>query len=271
MNNQSDKSQVVTLSSNCVVTYKKHTEVYKNILKTGQPKPVEKVMSALGFRRKVNMSRAQRLGDVSNLVDQGKNEATVLLSEAISQAEIALLTTQSLLKDTSQTVAVNKARLKLKEAQLNQVKSTCGSSIDRVKQYLLANGIINENFSLQSRDWLEIDSNDVEGFFESLSFGEEIEIKEEWRGFIKALQDLYGTKDSINKAQQQRRLAYAVEQKLEKYLESWKKEFSSVNTDFEFIKLSIQSGQIKNLDELLDQKLASARALDDFIALRDSK
>lgn len=265
MNEELESAQIVLLPSNCMDAYDKYTQVYSRVLETGRPKLVEKVMYALGLGRQADVGRSQRLRNASNLIDQSKNEAISLLNETMVQARTALLTARGLIKDADQTIVVNKARMKLRQAQLDQVISTCDQTLSKLKACLKNKNYSQEELTSDSRQWLDVRWSDLDELLSDLSYEDEIQVKEEWKIFLESLQEFHNTKESIEKAQKQRSLAYAVEEEINRLLATCNKEFESIGSEFEFIKLSIQSGQIKELDNLLAQKLSLARGLSSLL------
>jgi hypothetical protein len=265
MNEKVENTQIVLLPSNCMEAYDKYVQVYSRVLETGQPKLVEKVMYVLGLSRQADVSRSQRLRNASNLIDQSKNEAISLLNETMVQARTALLTARGLIKDADQTIVVSKARMKLRQAQLDQVKSTCDQTLFKIKTHLKNKSYFQEELTSDSRQWLDVKWSDLDDLLSELSYEDEVQVKEEWKIFLESLRQFHDTKESIEKAQQQRKLAYAVEEEIDRLLATCNKEFDSVGSEFEFIKLSIQSGQIKELDNLLAQKLSLVKGLNSLL------
>ena len=255
MSELSDENQIVLLPSNCVATYEAYTLAYTQTLEMGKPKLVERAMYAVGFNRQVDISRARRLRDVANKVDRYKNDAIKSLNQARGDARTALITAENVIKDTNQTISTKKAREKILKSQLKHIQEVCSKTIDRVKSYL------GKDYSSEQREWMGIRLSQLDGLLTSLSPGEEVELREEWEEYTKILREYYETQDLIQEAQQKRKAAYAQKDSLQEFIAVCDRELESVSTNFEFIKLGIQAGQIKELDLLLEQKLSLAKKL----------
>jgi len=255
MRDRSNQAPIVLLPSNCVTTYEAYTAAYTKTLEIGKPKPFERAMYAVGLNRQVDISRAKRLRDVSNRVDGFKNDAIKLLNQARGDAKTASITAENIIKDTTQTITTKKAREKILTSQLQHIQEVCGDTISRVKEYL------GKDDSFEQRELSQIRLSQLDSLLTSVSHHEEVEIREEWEEFTKILREYYETQDLILEAQRKRKAAYAQRDSLQKFISICDKELESVSVNFEFIKLGIQAGQVKELDLLLEQKLSLAKEL----------